>query len=307
VLFVALSKSFNQMQKTLPANIKQKNLITAARYVFSLTEKRILYLVAAKLNGQENLFGEQVVEIPINALLKDDNENYTLIKQAAKTLITRTIEIKQVDRWECFSILAGAVIINKSGSVQLTLSHHVVPYFVELSKSPDVTTIGLNYALSLKSIYSQRFYEFISRYKDTGWWTIGVEQLRSMLKLESKYNQWEAFQRRVLLTAQKELAEKTDIGFTYTCIKDGKKIVRLDFKIFPVDKKTNSTEFVSSIPVDINIIAIIGKLREKFRFSEAQAKHYVSTLDAKDINQRFTSLKLIKRPLKIHQRGQNMY
>lgn len=87
-----------------------------------------------------------------------------------------------------------------------------MPYLVELAAN--FTTYDLTVAISLKSTYSQRFYEFCSQYKnrENKTFFFSVEKLREMLVLEDKYTLNADFRRNVLDVAQKELKEAYDNG-----------------------------------------------------------------------------------------------
>jgi plasmid replication initiation protein len=135
-------------------------------------------------------------------------------------------------------------IVKGKGLLKVTVHASLIPYFSNLLNEPRVTKINLNNALSLKSTYSQRLYEFCSQYQDTGWWKISVEDLRAKLELEGKFAQWSNFKDRVLETAQKELQKKSDIYFTYKTRKTGKQITHLDFKIIKRDATISAQESI---------------------------------------------------------------
>ncbi|NJN32981.1 MAG: replication initiation protein [Saprospiraceae bacterium] len=59
-----------------------------------------------------------------------------------------------------------------------------------------------------------------------------LDELKEILGVSEKYQQYAGFKMRVLDEAQRRLAEKTDIGFTYEEIKMGKKVSSLIFHTF---------------------------------------------------------------------------
>ena len=98
-----------------------------------------------------------------------------------------------------------------------------MPYLVELSRH--YTEYSLLVAISLKSIYSQRFYELCCQYRNLGKYGKTVDQLKQMFYLEGKYSQLYLFKQKVLDVAQKELKaayeeNQCDLWFDY--VQDGR-------------------------------------------------------------------------------------
>lgn len=226
--------------------IRQHNDITQSRYEFTLLEQRIIYYLASNLNGmaRKDIFDDTLISIPIAGIVKTEpgeygSNNYKAVKEAAMKLYHRTFDLchqneKGKKVWTYVGIISGAEIVEGTGMLTVTVNKGIVPYLAELWNNPKVTSMGFQNALSLKSIYSQRFYAFICQYKDTGKWYVTLEQLHEKLKLdESSYTRWGNFKRNVLDVAEKELKEKADLYFTYKTRKTGKRITHLDFQILP--------------------------------------------------------------------------
>ncbi|MGL5980246.1 MAG: replication initiation protein, partial [Phocaeicola sp.] len=131
---------------------------------------------------------------------------------ALKRLKNREIEIDNEDVWVTTSWILQAKHEKKRDVYSVLVSGDIMPFFVELAK--EFTTYDLTVAISLKSTYSQRFYEFCSQYKNrtnkTFFFT--VEKLREMLMLEEKYANIAHFKKYVLDVAQKEIKELYDRG-----------------------------------------------------------------------------------------------
>ena len=93
----------------------------------------------------------------------------------------------------------------------------------------------LEIAFSLESAYSMRFYEMLAGQEDPI--TYSIDALRKQFCLEDKYAMTKDFIRRVVEPAMKELDSKSPISFTYTPLKEGRKIAKLMF--FPVRHEEN--------------------------------------------------------------------
>ena len=79
--------------------------------------------------------------------------------------------------------------------------------------------------------------EMHTQFKDTGVMQITLRELKMRLGLidlitgKERYTEFGLFTGKVLDVAQKELAEHTDISFTYTAKKTGRKYTDLEFQI----------------------------------------------------------------------------
>jgi hypothetical protein len=75
-----------------------------------------------------------------------------------------------------------------------------------------------------------------------------LEELKEILGVSEKYQQYAGFKMRVLDEAQQRLAEKTDIGFKYDEIKAGKKVTALTFHIYNNKNKEIPQTTVTNTP-----------------------------------------------------------
>ena len=66
-----------------------------------------------------------------------------------------------------------------------------------------------------------------------------MSDLRFLLNIaEEKYKNYPDFKKRVILSSQKELQEKTDISFEFTETRERRKVVKLEFRILSQHSKT---------------------------------------------------------------------
>ena len=228
------------------AKIIQPNHITAARYDYTVTEKKIIYHIIAHIQAKmakgidETLFGDLVLSIPMKQLVTHDHhkrvlQNLVSLRRKDFEIITaKNPDPNGEDSWLNVGFINYSEYDHKTGDVSFEVSRKLMPYLIELAKG--FTSYNLMVALSLKSEYSQRFYEFCSRFKDTGVWNISVSDLKVMLKLDDRYEVYNNFKTRILETSKKELKALFDKGncdlyFVYHEKKTGKKVTDLTFKI----------------------------------------------------------------------------
>jgi plasmid replication initiation protein len=75
-------------------------------------------------------------------------------------------------------------------------------------------------------------YELLKQYESLKERVITLSELKYSLGLQDKYiGEYNAFKKRVLLQAQEELSENSDITFTFEEIKEGKKVAKIKLNI----------------------------------------------------------------------------
>ena len=96
------------------------------------------------------------------------------------------------------------------------------------------TKFHLRYIMAMKSVYSIRLYELLLQYpyKEQGSREILLEDLRFMLGIPKKtLKEYGHFKSRVLLKAQKDLTNFSNISFEFKENKQGKKVHSILFTV----------------------------------------------------------------------------
>lgn len=217
--FVYLPQIQRKMEENKQIMLAQDNVLTQSKQNFRVIEKRCLYKIIHEVRkqyidtnrGQKDLFGDMNLEIKPSELAQLGDETKD-VYSALRSLRKKDIEIETEDTWVSTSWIIQAKHDKKRDMYSVKVSGDIMPYLVELAAN--FTTYDLTVAISLKSTYSQRFYEFCSQYKNRENKTFfhSVEKLREMLMLEDKYTLTADFRRNVLEVAQKELKEAYDNG-----------------------------------------------------------------------------------------------
>lgn len=228
--------------------IVQSYIATTAMYDFNVYEKRVLYnlvkLAQSQIEGvrlADNLYKIEhgledfvKIELPVSDFLTDgDDKNHTRIKQALKALHQKTFTYRDEEIWECMSIISNPKMKLHSSKVSFIVNTKVWDVLLDFSRG--FSRYDLEVAFSLESAYSMRFYEMLAG--QDGPITYTVDALRKQFCLEGKYAMTKDFIRRVVEPAMKELDSKSPISFTYTPLKEGRKIAKLMF--FPVRHEEN--------------------------------------------------------------------
>jgi plasmid replication initiation protein len=233
----------------------QSNAITESRYKFDLVEKRIIYFIIAEIRkryieqvkGQRDVFNDLIITIKGEQLRKADT-NMKRVYASAMALRKKDIEINNDETWLTVGYINYVKHNKQTDTVEFGVSKQILPYLVELTAK--FTSYQLAVAITLKSIYTQRFYELCSQWKSKGYFYMKLDKLRRILQCDEKFKAYGEFRRGVIDISQKELKEAydqaiCDLWFEYkTLEKEGKKVITLEFF---VHTKENAEKPVYSI------------------------------------------------------------
>lgn len=208
-------------------NVTQSYMLTAARYDFSVYEKRILYrlveLAQMELHEKKmvdfvgtivetNIFGDKDITMPVRCILaNEEDNNYEKAKKAFKTMSNRTIEQTKGNVWYLDHMLERVRVNLGTGVARFRVSPNVWNIILDFTKG--YRKYELKTTMQFKSVYSMRFYELFSGQKKPLNYPIG--ELRKMLCLEKKFKAIADLERYVLEPAQKELDESSSYSFTW--------------------------------------------------------------------------------------------
>jgi hypothetical protein len=277
--------------------IVQSYIITAAGYDFSVYEKYIIlniikcfqsFFDGKKLDKnfsiKNDFYGDIKITLPISLLLVGKKyDNYTRTKKALDSLLSKKIFVKKDNKtWKAFTLIVKPEIIS-CGIVQLQLHKEI--YSALLDFANGYRRCELEVAMSLKSIYSMRFYELFFNKKNN--LTYSVETLKSLLQLKDKYKYVSPLIHYVINPAKKELDSKSPYSFNYKLEyeqnrkqKGRKKVVGITF--IPVYYSNSRYKKLSykniSNNIDLTKILIQNEINAFFSFglteNDLKTKYY---------------------------------
>lgn len=209
--------------------ISQSNALTSSRYDFSPTEKNVLYRIIQKVRNNyvegtmhRDHWDNMYVYIDAADLAKIADEDHTKrARKALRDLRHRDVEIVDEEgNWLNTGFINYAKYNAKTKVYEVEVSKEIMPHLVELAKN--FTTYSLTVAITLKSRYSQRFYEWAHQYlgRNTKTFFIDIADLRHMLKLGDGYKLKADIKRRVIGVAMKELKTVYNEGRSDLWIED---------------------------------------------------------------------------------------
>lgn len=256
---LAKAEKYNASSIERPAgdrSITMSNALTRAGHGLSLSEKRLVMLAVSKLDSMKIMRpGEVLPSVKITAteyaeaygLDPSSGVAYEALKDAAKALYDRSITffepaykrngqplkpIRTDMRW-----VGRCRYHEGEGWVQLAWWPELVPSLIGLEKQ--FTTYKLQQASALRSAYSWRLLELLTRFRSTGVAEYTVEDFAtSMDATEKQRADFAKLRTKIIEPAVKELTEKDGWLIAWEPLKTGRKVtsVRFVFQRRPVQQ-----------------------------------------------------------------------
>lgn len=227
--------------------VTMNNALTRAGHGLSLSEKRLVMLAVSKVDSAKvTKPGEVLPSVKVTAveyartygLDPASGVAYEALKDAARSLFDRRITffepsfkrggkpleatIRTDMRW-----VGKCKYHDGEGWVQLAWWPDLVPCLVGLKRH--FTTYKLQQASALRSVYSWKLLELLSRFKSKGWAEYTVEDFRASVQAPGSLADFAQLQRRVIDPAVRELSEKDGWSISWEAIKTGRKVGALRF------------------------------------------------------------------------------
>lgn len=235
--------------------IKQNLVIKSNKLIgmqadLNLTQLKLFAMVIVEtIKNPNNEFYRFNIKDLMNKFNITDT-NYTALKNATKNMI-KAVVLKTSNGEHQLALFTD--VIYKDWVVDMYLHTKLKPYILDIEKK--YTKYYFENIAWLNSIYSVRIYELLKEYAFRKNRNFELKDLRFLLNIgESKYKNYPDFKKRVLLSAQKELKEKTDIYFEFEEIRESRKVVKLEFDIFTNKEDEILTTNENSFKTDLSSI-----------------------------------------------------
>ena len=220
----------NEIKKT--NKVDKSNFLARVSYRLKTNEQKLVLMVISKINRYDKDF--KTYEIPVKAIagilgVGADSKFYRQVKDMTFSILKKPFkyfnekgeEVQQ--NW--FSVCKYG-----NGIAKFRFDKELKPYLLDLKKN--FTSYQLGYAVKLNSFFSIKLYQLLKSYDDVGRYEATIDELKWGLGINiDEYYRYNDFKKRILLPAQKELKEKTDISFTFKETKRVRKINTIKFII----------------------------------------------------------------------------
>lgn len=276
-------------------SVKKSNYLNQASYKLSVIEQKVIALLAAQIKDDDIGFQPYCLDIrEFQTLIGNKSMNYAYIEEVANSLQNRELHIQFTNaqgavehlntRW-----LSSSRYIEGTGVVELRFDPNLQPFLLQLKNR--FTMYRLENIIQLTSQFSIRLYELLKQYENIGSRTFTLEELREFIGIDdTQYRLYADFKRRIILAAQKELKEKSDVFFEFEEVKVGRSVGKLLFHIFtqPTPAKNitpvSSNKTAKKIEADDGLKELLEILPEEYRNKSSLKKTLLKYLasDGKD-------------------------
>lgn len=224
--------------------------IIEARYDLTPKQNDILDMVLSKISDDNNyLFNLDLNEY--RKLYRTDTSNiYRDLKKAVKDFEGKGFYLVDKDNKKeiFFAWFASIAYSDNEGKIVVEVGHQLKKLLIDMKKK---IFYRIEYPLNFSSIYSKRIYYYLKSFEDTGWRIDDIEQLKRKLQCAENYSRYNDFKRKVILVAQEEINNYSDISFEFEEIKQQRKVVSLKFTIENVRRQIDASGDDSSTGSDI--------------------------------------------------------
>lgn len=223
----------------------QLNPLVNAQKNFNVMETRLFYLglqdINPHLTNKDKYFDEEFPDTLITpAQLKEifgHGQYLKEVKKACRKLIGTSIEINYEDGFDLFTVFQHLKYKEKIG-LHIKFNEDMRPFILDIYKGfkkYGFTKIEMQQIFVLESAYAMRILELMLQYngKKKGGIIkrkVEIEELRKRLSVPAEsYKKMKDFRKNVLDLPIGEIEKKTKYTITYETIKEGRKIVAIEF------------------------------------------------------------------------------
>lgn len=217
--------------------VKANELIQQSRFNLSLQQQKIVLYLISQITPYDEEFKLYEFSIPefcrVCGIDMTSGKNYQDLKQAIKDIADKSLWINlDEDEETLLRWIEKPYVNKKSGIIKIRLDEDMKPFLLQLKKN--FTQYELIYTLHFKSKYTIRLYELIKsiHFKELEEYTrkYRLEEIKRILGAEN-YQEYRDFKRRVLEPAIKEIVEYSDKELSYQEIKQGRKVIGIQFTV----------------------------------------------------------------------------
>ena len=213
------------------ALVVQHNNLIEAYYDMDLSanEHKIIKYAISKIKLNDTQFPDYSFDVKefVKAANVKGGNYYKEVEKIADELSKKRIKVKSKEAIGYFPWFSA--IVYQKGVVHISFNHHIKDLLLQLEQT--FTNYPFEVITPLKSAYSLRLFELLKQYEKIGYRRMKIDDLRRMLGIRDKYSEYSAMKQRVLKKAHSELNKKTKLSFEYEEVKEGRKVVAIDFFI----------------------------------------------------------------------------
>lgn len=223
--------------------VKKSNTLVASRSRLTANEQKLILIAASEIKREDDTIKIYKFNYRLlSELMGLGPHNHMYLEDLTNSLRSKSVQLRDNPDLQV-NWLASAEY--KNGIVELEFSQKLKPYLLALKDN--FTAYQLRNVLALGSGHSIRIYELLKQYEKIGWrsWVSLIDFKLDIGLSEEMYTMYSELKRRILLPAQQELLNSTDITFNFEEIKTSRKVTGIKFFI---KSQRNNFEKEEQIP-----------------------------------------------------------
>jgi len=215
-----------------PGIVSQSNHLIEAVQHLSIKAKRVFLMLIAQINpNEQNNSRELIIQVSDYQRLTGSSEHaYEDMKRGADELRHCDIFFKE-DKWtKVRGVLNGYDYEEGEAMLKANFCKEIKPHLFHLAKKGYTKSV-LADLMILKSIHSVRLFENLMKWKETKAMHVSIDQFREITNVGTKYPLFSELRKYVLEKSVKEINKKSNWIVTYSLIRKGRKVTRIDFHL----------------------------------------------------------------------------
>ena len=239
----------------------ENDFIFKAQYQLTAREQKVILYLVSMVDPMGKRFGLHVV--PIKELkdlimskrsgsFYDEMEGFTKRISKKQIIFDSKVTGKRKKKMQGIINWFASIepVYNEEGEVclEFEFSKKLAPVLLQLK---EYTQIDYLQTIPLGSGFSVRMYQIFRAHRDK----MAKHQKRSKLKyelndlkvvlgIEGKYNDWRKFKERVVKVIEAEINEHTDIKVQTNLLREGRKVVALEFELWDKGNRTKTAKTI---------------------------------------------------------------
>jgi hypothetical protein len=273
-----IKKNVNLPKKLEEAKIDNV-LVFHGQYQLTAKESKVILYLISKIDPikQKRLHEQTVPVKELESILKEEGKKwgglYKEMKAFQRRMMGKLIEFptdievggrKLPGMVNWFQSIAPVKNDKGEVSIEFLFSEKLKPFLLDLKEYVSIDLLEL---LPLKSSFSIRMFQVFRAHRNRmaahqkkSMLRYEIEELKSLLGISGKYEDYRNFRKKVLTVVEKEM-QQTSIGMKWAPIKEGKTIVAVEFEFW--DRHRKSKQLQISLAGDLNF--------ETLTFSQTKA------------------------------------
>lgn len=225
--------------------LMKSNILVQAKYSLNLVENRIFTLLLYKFQKEKGgILTCTLSYEEFKSVIKNKNENtITGISNILMSLQSKQILIKERKEnnknniWYSYNLINGFYFDDEHNIFTIEATAKIYKLLQEYFVN-GYTPINVSILLGLNNYYAQRLYDFLRLWSGSkSVINYTVDKLKELLQIKDLYSLYGDFKRRVIVPAIKELNKTGFFEIDFKEVKQGRKVVSIDFLVKDLDKR----------------------------------------------------------------------